>query len=530
MKREEAGIVMRLYDRTLPLRKYPHSLTEIMEITAQVVPERTALIHEQESISFATLLERMKRLASFLRDRGIQPGDRIALQVDNRPEFAYITGGVLMSGAVLVAMNVMYLEDEIRYILQNSGARVLFTIDALAGRALAVRGDLPALEDVIVIGGSRQGCTAFETVASWAPGDEIRYPRGNDLALLQYTSGTTGRPKGAMLTHKNVVSCLDMMANVKQSRLKEGDVVLLVLPLFHCYGLILGLFGCTTFGSTTVLVNRFDPVEIFRLFEKHRVTVFYGAPPMYVAFVNAPGLDKFDISSLERCGSGAAPLPVAVLERFRQLTGVEITEGYGLTESSPTICTNANAEVCRPGTVGKALPQVEVRIVDHDGRDVAPGEIGELVARGDNIFVGYWNNEPATREALRDGWFYTGDMARMDENGYFSIVDRKKDMVIVSGYNVYPVEVENELFRHAGIADVAVIAVPDPYQGESVMAVIVPRAGAELTEEEVIAFLKARLATFKVPKHVAFVDSLPKNRTGKVLKRVLREQFRRVDA
>src|SRR4030095_14362540 len=251
---------------------------------------------------------------------------------------------------------------------------------------------------------------------------------------------------------------------------------------------------------------------------------------MYDGFVKTSGLDKFDISSLERCGSGAAPLPVAVLERFRQLTGVEITEGYGLTESSPTICPNANAEACRPGTVGKALPRVEVRIVDNDGRDVAPGEVGELVARGDNIFVGYWNNEAATREALRDGWFYTGDMARMDENGYFSIVDRKKDMVIVSGYNVYPVEVENQLFRHPGIADAAVIGVPDPYQGESVMPVIVSRAGANLTEEDVIAFLKARLATFKVPRHVAFVDSLPKNRTGKVLKRVLREQFRQVDA
>jgi long-chain acyl-CoA synthetase len=250
---------------------------------------------------------------------------------------------------------------------------------------------------------------------------------------------------------------------------------------------------------------------------------------MYVAFVNTPGLDKFDISSLDRCGSGAAPLPVAVLERFRQLTGLEIIEGYGLTESSPTICTNANAPACQPGTVGKPLPNVEVRIVDKDGQDVPPGEIGELIARGDNIFTGYWNDEAATREALRDGWFYTGDMARMNDQGYFSIVDRKKDMVIVSGYNVYPVEVENVLFRYPGIADAAVIGIPDSYQGESVMAVIVPRPGTEVTEEAVIAFLTARLAAFKVPKHVAFVESLPKNRAGKVLKRVLRAQFPPVD-
>ena len=496
-----------------------------MEITARIAPDQVALIYGDELVDFAQLLERMKRVAAYLRKNGIQPNDRVALQIDNRPEFAYVAGGILMAGGVMVAMNVMYLEAEIRHILQNSGATIVFAIDSLADRILNIRCDLPSLKDVVVIGSPKEGCATFDSVLEYQPIDQIIIREGNDLALLQYTSGTTGRPKGAMLTHKNIVSCLDKMANVKQSRFKDGDMVLMVLPLFHCYGLILGLFGCTTYGLTTVLVNRFDPVEIFRLIEKHRVTVFYGAPPMYVAFVNAAGLDRFNVASLERCGSGAAPLPVAILDRFRSLTGVEIIEGYGLTESAPTICTNANAETCRPGTVGKPLPGVEVRIVDGDDREVPLGSVGELIARGDNIFIGYWEDEKSTQEALTNGWFHTGDMARVDADGYYTIVDRKKDMVLVSGYNVYPVEVENVLFLHPKVADAAVIGVPDSYQGESVKAVIVPRAGENPTEAEIIQFTRERLAAFKAPKSVAFVDSLPKNRTGKVLKRVLREQY-----
>ena len=516
---------MRLHDRMKPMRVLGRSLAEIFDIVARIAPAKRALLYEDQSISFAELTNRMRRIAGYLAERGIRPGDRVALQIDNRPEFAYAAGGILLAGGVMVAMNVMYLEDEVRYILENSGARMLFALDRLAGRALASRGGLPALEEVVVIGEAREGCNPFAEALGHAPAGRNELRNGADLALLQYTSGTTGRPKGAMLTHGNIVSCLDMMAAVRQVRVDEDDVVLMVLPLFHCYGLIIGLFGCLAYGATTVLVNRFDPEEIFRLFERHRVTVFYGAPPMYVAFVNTPGLDRYDVSRLDRCGSGAAPLPVPVIERFKQMTGISISEGYGLTESAPTISTNSNAEAPRPGTVGMPLDGVEVRIVDASGREVPDGQTGELIARGENIFAGYWNNPEATKEALRDGWFHTGDMARRDADGYISIVDRKKDMVLVSGFNVYPVEVENVLFRHPDVADAAVIGVPDPYQGESVKAVVVPRAGTRPSEEQIIQFLRERLASFKVPRSVTFVDAIPKNRTGKVLKRVLRERF-----
>ena len=516
---------MRPYDRMKPLRSLGRSLTEIAEITARTIPDKPALVYEGETISFATLAERMRRVAGFLAERGIRAGDRVALAVDNRPEFAYVAGGILMAGGVMVALNVMYQEEEVRHILSDSGARIAFTLDGLAARTLAAQPLLPALEEVVVIGEPRAASTPFAAALGYAPLPAVERRSGADLALLQYTSGTTGRPKGAMLAHGNIVACLDMMAAVRHARLGNEDVVLMALPLFHCYGLILGLFGCLAYGVTTVLVNRFDAEEVFRLFETHGVTVFYGAPPMYVAFVNTPGLEKYDVSRLARCGSGAAPLPVAVLERFKQLTAIEILEGYGLTESAPTISTNANAEVPRPGTVGKPLCGVEVRIVDEHGRDCAPGETGELAARGENIFAGYWNDPEATRATLRDGWFHTGDMARVDPDGYITIVDRKKDMVLVSGYNVYPAEVEDVLFRHPKVADAAVIGVPDPYQGESVKAVVVPRAGSRPTEEEIIAYVRERLAAFKAPKSVALVESLPKNRAGKVLKRVLREQF-----
>jgi long-chain acyl-CoA synthetase len=507
------------------LRTLDRSLTEMIEIAGRTIPDQPALLFEDRALTYRESIDAMRRVAAYVRERKIEPGDRVALHLDNRPEFAIVAGGVLMAGGVVVALNVMYLDEEVAYILENSGAKIVFALDALAGRSLASRAKLGDLQEVVAIGKELDGCTPFSAALERAPLQTSVPRQGGDLALRQYTSGTTGRPKGAMLTHRNVGACLDMMADVRRSAIADGDVALVVLPLFHCYGLILGLFGCYAWGVRTVLVNRFDAVEIFRAIEKHRATLFYGAPPMYVAFVNTPGLDRFDVSSVTRWGSGAAPLPLAVFERFQSRTGHEIIEGYGLTESSPTLTTNGNADVSRPGTVGKPLDGVEIRIVDDAGRDVPEGEIGEVIARGENIFVGYWNDPAGTREALRDGWLYTGDMGRRDADGYISIVDRKKDMVIVSGFNVYPIEVENVLFRHPKVADVAVIGVPDSYQGESVRAVVVPRPGEPPSEEEIIAFAREHLAAYKTPRSVVLVPSLPKNRTGKVLKRVLREQF-----
>jgi len=275
-------------------------------------------------------------------------------------------------------------------------------------------------------------------------------------------------------------------------------------------------------AQSLVLVNRFDPATIFELIERHKVTLFYGAPPMFHAFVNAPGLDKYDISSLTGAYSGAAPLPVVILERFRDMTGVEICEGYGLSETSPTLTSNAAGLVNKPGSVGPAIPEVTLRLVDENDEDVPSGEVGEIVARGPNIFKGYWNREEETRDSMRGGWFHTGDMGRIDEDGYYYIVDRKKDMIVVSGYNVYPIEVENVIMRHPKVVDAAVIGIPDDYQGESVKAVLVLKQGETLGLDELTAYCREHLAAFKVPRHMSVRESLPKSPTGKVVKRELR--------
>jgi len=347
----------------------------------------------------------------------------------------------------------------------------------------------------------------------------------DEVAIIQYTSGTTGKPKGAMLSHNNIIACLNNTTGLPGTPGREEDeIILIVLPLFHSYALNLCINHVFRLAHTMVLVNRFDAERVFSLFEKHGVTIFYGAPPMYHAFVNTSDLDQYDVSKLHSSFSGAAPLAVVILERFRDLTGVEITEGYGLSETSPTLCSNAAGQGNKPGSVGPAIPGVKLRIVDEKNQDVAPGEVGEIVAQGPNIFKGYWNREKETADAFRGGWFHTGDLGRKDEDSYYYIVDRKSDMIIVSGYNVYPIEVENLIMRHPKIMDCAVIGIPDDYQGESVKACVVLNSDETMGVEELIEFCRQHLAAFKSPRHVSFRDSLPKSRTGKVLKRVLRAE------
>jgi long-chain acyl-CoA synthetase len=326
-----------------------------------------------------------------------------------------------------------------------------------------------------------------------------------------------------MVTHANVLAVIDNTLDMPgMVEVTDRDAMLLVLPLFHAYALNLAMNRAFLLAMPFVLVTRFDAEGVFRLIERHRVTTFYGAPPMYFGFVNTPGLEKYDVSSLRAAFSGAAPLPVVILERFKERTGVEICEGYGLSETAPSLTSNAAGPVKKPGSVGPAIPGVEIRLVDGDDCDVPAGEVGEVIARGPNVFRGYWKRDVETAEAMRGGWFHTGDLARVDSDGYYFIVDRKKDMIIVSGYNVYPIEVENVLLRHPKVLDAAVVGVQNEYQGESVKAVLVRRPGEALEAAEVIEYCRAHLAAFKVPRVVEFRGELPKNATGKLLKRELR--------
>ncbi|MBI2435782.1 MAG: long-chain fatty acid--CoA ligase [Candidatus Hydrogenedentes bacterium] len=509
-------------------RKEGETLADLTEVGCALRPDAPAVYFEGRQITFRELDDQARRVAAVLLGLGVQPGDRVAVHLDNRPEFIAIFLGVMRAGGILVPTNVMYTAEEMEHILADSGASVLLVLGALAPKLRGVRDRLHALRHVIEIGNpALDNSLAYARLLAEARPDAAALPRVDPgaVAILQYTSGTTGHPKGAMVTHANVLAVLDSTANLPGGvDLREEDVTLLVLPLFHSYALNFCLGFAFLHAQPVVLVGRFDAERVFGLFEQYRVTLFYGAPPMYHAFVHTPGLERYDVSSLRGAFSGAAPLPVVILERFRTMTGVEIVEGYGLSETAPVLTSNAAGPRNKVGAVGPPIPGVRLRVVDDDDRDVAPGEVGEIVAQGPNIFKGYWNQPEETRRAMRGGWFHTGDLARVDEDGYYYIVDRKKDMIIVSGFNVYPIELENVILRHPKVADCAVIGAHDSYKGEAVKACVVLRPSEQMSEEELVLYCREHLAAFKVPKYVSFRESLPKTLTGKVLKRVLRAE------
>ena len=504
-------------------KREQETLADVLAPAMALAPDRPAFYFEDQSTTYRELDERANRIASWLAGRGVQKGDRVVIHVDNRPEFIEVYQGVLRAGAILVPTNVMYTADEMEHIVSDSGAVVAFLRGDLVGKLTARRASFPGLRDIVAVGPSAvAGLPELDAVKA-LEGTRPKITIDPDAtAFIQYTSGTTGKPKGAMVSHSNVLSVIDSMRDLTNVPALESDVMLLVLQLFHAYALNLALNRAFLSVTPFVLVTRFDAERVMRLIERYKVTIFYGAPPMYFAMVNSPDVGKVDLSSLRMAFSGAAPLPVVILERFKELTGVEICEGYGLSETAPTLCSNAAGPLSKPGTVGPPIPGVEIRLVDENDRDVAPGEVGEIIARGPNVFKGYWRREAETAEAMRGGWFHTGDLARVDADGYYTIVDRKKDMVLVSGYNVYPIEVENVILRHPKILDAAVVGIPDAYQGESVKAFIVLRQGESMEPKELTDYCRQHLAAYKVPRHVEIRDELPRSATGKLLKRELR--------
>lgn len=501
------------------------TLGDLLAPAMAIAPDKVAIYFEDREITYRELDEAANRVANGLIGLGVQPGERVSIHVDNRPEFIFVFLGVMRAGAVLVPTNVMYTAEEMEHILTDSGAKTLFILSPFAEKTLKI--SAPELKNVIEVG--EKTLEDSVTLAEFMAGADASRPEiskdPSEVAIIQYTSGTTGKPKGAMVSDDNIQAVLENTMDLPGSMEGiEEDCTLLVLPLFHAYALDLGITRTFQSVQSMILHGRFDAKKIFQDIEKYKITIFYGAPPMYVAFVNTPGLDQYDASSLRGAFSGAAPLPVVTMEQFKELTGVQISEGYGLSETAPTLSTNMAGPVNKPGSVGPPIRQVQIRVVDEKDNDVPQGEVGEVVAQGPNIFLGYWNLEEETAEAFRNGWFHTGDMGKFDEDGYLYIVDRKKDMIVVSGYNVYPIEVENVIMRHPKVADCAVIGVPDGYQGESVKACCVLKDDEDLPFEDFEEYCREHLAAFKVPKHLTILSELPKNQTGKILKRVLREQ------
>jgi long-chain acyl-CoA synthetase len=500
------------------------SLADLVPDAAAAHADTVALVAGDRSITYGELDDRVRRAAGALADLGVSEGDRVALLVGTRPEFVEVLHGAWRLGAVATPLNLMLTPEEAGYVLADAEAKVVVAGRPFLPTVLAVRDRLAALGHVLVVGGrSPRKTLSYEKLLSRAPPAPAPASGEDDLALIAYTAGTTASPKGAMLTHGNLLANLDQMAGVPALQEAESDVVLVALPLFHIYALNVVLGITIREGATGVLVERFDPVRTLELVERNRVTVLFGAPPMFGAWLRAAEGRTFDLSSVRLAVSGAAPLPGDVLAAFRERFGVTIWEGYGLTETAPAVTTNALGAEPKPDSIGLVLPGVEVRLIDEHGEDVEEGDPGEIVVRGTNVFAGYWRKPEETQAALRDGWFRTGDVAYRDEDGYLHIVDRAKDLVIVSGFNVYPKEVEEVIEAHPSVAECTVIGVPDDRTGEAVKALVVPVPGAALTEEQVMEHCRGRLARFKWPREVALVADLPKHVTGKVLRRRLRE-------
>lgn len=485
--------------------------------TAERLPDAIALKQDDEVWTYTQLADAVARFAAHLRSRGVEPGDRVALSLPNIPAFAVVFYGALAVGAIAVPMNPLFKYREVRYYLEDTGARILI---GLPGSE--------APEAAAELGVEFLGVdTLPQVLASTEPDPRVEDRDDDDTAVLLYTSGTTGSPKGAELRHRNLQSN-QIMAAETLLEITEDDVIMGCLPLFHVFGMTCALNLSIAAGSTLTLIPRFEPGRALDMLGRDSVTVFIGVPTMYGALLaeaSARGDDAdLGVSSLRRCISGGSSMPVELMRRFEQRFRCIILEGYGLSETSPVASFNHPDRERKPGSIGLPVRGVEMRLVPvaDDVESTGPSDIGEIAIRGENVMRGYWNKPEATAAVLDDeGWFRSGDLARVDEDGYYYIVDRAKDLIIRGGYNVYPREIEEVLYEHPGIAEVAVVGMHDDHYGEEVGAYIVARDGATLDPDEVRAFVKARVAAYKYPRVVRIIETLPKGATGKILKREL---------
>ncbi len=489
------------------------NLASILADAVAAEPNKVAFKLDDVELTYHALDEGSARVAGLLRAAGVGPGDRVGIMLPNVPHFPVVYYGVLRLGAVVVPMNVLLKGREVRYYLEDPGAKALFAWNGFEEAAREGAEGL-AVETFIVTPGE------FERGLGDAdPVREIANRGEDDTAVILYTSGTTGSPKGAELTHSNMLTnCRVVTESVIV--IEESDRLLGALPLFHSFGQTCTMNAAINARASVSLIPRFDPVKAFEILERDEITIFEGVPTMYTALLAVPDRDRYDTSSLRVCVSGGASLPVETLRAFEGEFGVKLLEGYGLSETSPVASFNHPHMEQKAGSIGTPIEGVEMKAIDDDGNEVAQGEPGEIAIRGHNVMKGYWDRPDATAESIDgDGWFKTGDVATVDEEGYFFIVDRKKDMIIRGGYNVYPREIEEILYGHPAILEAAVVGVPHGELGEEVGAAVVLNEGAEATADEIREHCKAEVAAYKYPRHVWFLDELPKGPTGKILKR-----------
>lgn len=530
------------YDYWVPAEiNYPRQpIYQILQLAAGRYGERPATAFFGAHLTFRQLKSQVDRLATALVRLGIRKGDRVGIMLPNSPQYLISFFAIVRLGAIVTNINPIYTLREVDLVAQDAGLKVVVALDQLAPLLLAVK---PTSSIEHIIATSVQEYTGKPEGAPAAPDGTLSFtdlinqvdlpelPRVDinpeeDVAVLQYTGGTTGVPKGAMLTHYN------LYANSLQSGLwgegvteKGNERYLMVIPYFHIYGQTVGMLIGAWHGAMQIMIPKFDVNLLLDAIKRYEPTFFPGVPTLYISLLNHPDARTSGLDRVRRFNSGSAPLPIDVLEKFEALTGGMLYEGYGLTEASPVTHSTPTLAKRKPGSIGLPIVGTECKIVDLETgeTEVPMGQDGELCIRGAQVMKGYWNKPAETAHALRDGWLYTGDVARMDEDGFFYIVQRKKDMIIVSGFNVYPNEVEDVIFTHPSVVEAAVIGVPDEYRGEAVKAFVVIKPGMNLTIEEILEYCKERMAKYKVPSQVVFVTALPKSAVGKVLRRELRE-------
>ncbi len=534
---------------------YPDvSLGSVLSGVADEFPDKTAIIFYGKKISYRELESEANRLANALKALGVEKGDRVGLMLPNLPQALIGYYGILKAGAIVVEISPLYVERELKHLIADSGAQVIVALDIFYPRIEAVINDVhlksiiltgvrdylpPVLKLIYPIKAKMEGqwikvkktgtLYDFRDLIKKSGGDDPCVDvSADDTALLQYTGGTTGIPKGVVLTHRNLMVNLLQCAHWMPALKKGEEVFLGVIPFFHVYGMTACMNFCIYLASTVVVLPKFKVEEVLKSIARHKTSVFMGVQAMYVAINNYGKVRDYGLSSIKVCISGAGPLHAEVQERFEGLTRGKLVEGYGLTEASPVTHCNPIFGMRKKGSIGLPFPDTDARIVDPvDGKKEMPvGEIGELIVKGPQVMKGYWMRTDETNAVLRGGWLYTGDLARMDQDGFFYIVERKKDMIKTGGENVYPREVEEALFRHPKIREAVVVGIPDEFRGELIKAYIVLKDGESATMEEITDFCKKEMAGFKVPRALEFRKELPKTLVGKVLRRVLQEEER----
>jgi long-chain acyl-CoA synthetase len=512
------------------------NLSVFLEDSARRYPTKDAFVFMDIHLTYAQVNGAANQIANGLVAAGICPGDKVALSCLNVPYFPMVYFGILKAGAVVVPLSVLLKRDEVEYHLKDSDAKAYFCFLGAPGLPMLEEGhagflNTEACKDLYVITAKPTDASPIDGLKTMgmlmhgqSPVAETVATLAEDTAVIIYTSGTTGQPKGAELTHSNLTLNAILSAGLYEPT--SEDTLLIVLPLFHIFAMTVMMNAGIYRGTTNVLLPRFDAEAVLKLMEKHKVTFFAGVPTMYWGLLNYRG-DKFDLegisSNLKKCLSGGASLPVKVLEDFEARFKVEILEGYGMSEGSPVVTFNQVGPGRKPGSIGTPVWGVEVKIVDEDGREVPTGEKGEIVYRGHNVTKGYYNKPEANAKTIKNGWLHSGDVGTKDEDGFFYVVDRTKDMIIRGGLNVYPREVEDVMMKHDTVSLVAVIGIPDDQYGEEIKACVVPKEGHKVSVEELIQWTKERIAAYKYPRVIEFMDALPQSATGKILKKELRK-------